>query len=328
MKKLGIVLPTYNRCVYVKESIENLLPQLLNNRGDVCLLVSDNASPDETEKLIRPYADNYPDIVEYVRQKENIGSHANFYFGIKHIEAEFVYLLGDDDIVSPFFVSTILYLLKYNPNVGMIHFNYLEGPNDLKIVKVHNSTVTEHCLCKNYQNGKQFVKDVLISPSFMSSDIFRKECMIKGLNTNYHKDCYGYDWLVCLYTGIMDKPCIYYELPLVVQRYGGLYQNFALNTIVGQHKVFEYISEMIPDILLLWKEKVKSQDSWNAIAVIKTIPHDREYYKQWYEEMKKCLGSKWQIFNLSIAVKIPACFSKPWFVVVDFFNKLLLYKRS
>ena len=328
MKKLGVVLPTYNRCKYAKEGVEILLPQLLKNIDEVCLLITDNASPDDTEQKLRPYAKRYPELITYVRQKENIGPHANFYYGIKNIDAEYVYLLGDDDLVCPSFVQTILQLLKDNPDVGMIHFNYLEGSSDLKRVKVHKTSVTDNSLCKYYQSGKSFVEDMLISPSFMSSDVFRKECMLKGLETNYHEDCYGYDWLVCLYTGVIDRQCIYYEMPLVVQRYGGEYQKFALNTIIGQHKTFEYVSDMIPDILSLWKRDLISQNSWNVIAVIKTITKDRKFYKLWYGEMKNCLGNQWQRFNLYIAIFIPVFFSIPLLTVMDVLNKLCLYKKN
>jgi len=328
MKKLGIVLPTYNRCKFAKEGVENLLPQLLNNRENVCLLITDNASSDDTEKLLRPYSEEYPEIIEYFRQKENIGPHANFYFGIKHLNTDYIYLLGDDDLVSPYFVTTILCLLEKYPDIGMIHFNYLEGQSDLKRVKVHKSKVIDNGLCKLYQIGKNFVNDMLISPSFISSNVFKKECMLKGLETNYHEDCYGYDWLVCLYTGIIEKQCIYYELPLVVQRYGEAYPKFALNTILGQHRIFEYLSEIIPDAMIKWQKDVRLQNSWNVIAIIKTIIPHRRFYKKWYRELSTCLGSQWQRFNLFIAINMPFFFSKPWFAIIDILNKLYLYKKK
>lgn len=310
MKKLGVVLPTYNRCKYAKEGVDILLPQLLRNRGEVCLLITDNASPDETEQQLKPYAEKYPELITYVKQKENIGPHANFYYGIKHIDSEYVYLLGDDDLVSPNFVQIILHLLEYNPKVGMIHFNYLEGQSDLKRIKVHKTSVTDYSLCKHYQDGKLFVEDVLISPSFMSSDVFRKECMLKGLETNYHEDCYGYDWLVCLYTGVVDKPCIYYEMPLVVQRWGSWYPESALNTILGQQRVFDYLSDYFPNISSKWKERT-SNNGIETIRVVLTITKNKRLYKSYYGELKNCLINPLHRFCLFVATYTPPFISVP-----------------
>ena len=327
MKKLGIVLPTYNRSRYALECVELLLPQLLRNREAVSLLITDNASPDDTEKMLRPFSVQYPELITYIKQAENIGPHANFYYGIKHIDAEYIYLLGDDDKVSPFFAETILLLIHANPKVGMIHFNYLEGAKSLNNIKVHRAEIKSQSLCKHYHSGSEFIKEMLVSPSFISSNVFRKDCMLKGMKENFHEDCYGYDWLVCLYTGVIDTPCLYFEVPLVIQRYGGYYKKFALNTILGQHKVFEYLSDLIPNVLNLWREDVRFQKSWDAISVIKTIPQDKKFYINWYPEIKKGLGNWWQIFNLSIAIHMPELFSKWWFAIVSVVNKIILHKR-
>lgn len=309
MKKLGIVLPTYNRCQYAKEGVENLLPQLLNNRENVCLLITDNASSDDTEKLLRPYSEKYPEIIEYVRQKNNIGPHANFYYGIKYLNTDYIYLLGDDDLVSPYFVLTILHLLETYPDVGMIHFNYLEGHSDLKRVEVHKSSVSDNSLCKRYQNGKNFVKDMLISPSFISSDVFKKECMLKGIEANYHEDCYGYDWLVCLYTGVLERQCIYYELPLVVQRYGEAYAKFALNTILGQQRVFDYLDDYVPGISNIWKD-IASKQGGNMTRVIRSICGNKSLYQPYYDDLRKCLKNPIHRFSLFMALYFPTFLSK------------------
>ncbi len=322
MKKLGVVLPTYNRANYAYENVTHLIPQLAAHKDSVTLLISDNASTDNTKMLLEPLSGQHPDIICYVRQKENIGPHANFYYGVKNIDAEYIYLLGDDDIVSPNFIDTILKLLYDNPGVGLLHFNYLEGPEDLHIIRNHHKRIFDNNLVKKYKDGKQFVKELLIAPSFMSANVFLRDCMLKGLETNYHDDVYGYDWLVCLYTGILDTPCLYYDLPLVVQRYGGLYQNFALNTILGQHKVFEYLADKVEGIVNIWEEETKHQNVYDVIAVISTIPQFRKFYKKKYSDISGCLKSKWQRFCLFIAVHFWTGISGPILKCMLIANKL------
>lgn len=315
MKKLGIVLPTYNRCKYAHESVLALLPQLKKNTENVSLLITDNASPDSTEEMLRPLAVQYPEIITYVRQPKNIGPHANFYYGIKNIDAEYVYLLGDDDLVSPHFVDTILEIIETNSEVGIIHMNYLEGPENLKDVTVHHHEIHDFHLIKNYNDGTSFIKDFMIAPSFMSSNVFRRDCMLDGLKSNYHEDCYGYDWLVCLYTGIINKKCLYYNLPLVVQRWGGAYARFALNTILGQQRVFDYMNPYIPGISEYWRNSVSGM--YSTLSAIKSICSNKKTYKPYFKEIKSCLKSRTHRICLYCALFLPSVIGK---IIIDEFK--------
>lgn len=328
MKKLGIVFPTYNRCNYAYEGVSALIPQLLRNQEHVSLLITDNASPDSTEEMLKPFAEKYSNFIVYVRQKQNIGPHANFYYGIENIQAEYIYLLGDDDIVSPHLVDILLNLLSSNQEIGMLHFNFLSGVEDLHSVKACHESIRSKSLCLKYSSGWDFVKDFLIAPSFMSSNVFRKDCMLKGMENNYHEDCFGYDWLLCLYSGIVDKECLYYDLPLVVQRFGRVYQNFALNTIVGQHKLFEYLSNKTNDLVSLWEDEVKYQKCYNAIAVISTIPEYRDFYKSKYKDLENCLKSKIQRMCLFVSVYFIPEVSLPILFLVRIVNKIYLLVRN
>lgn len=315
MKKLGIVLPTYNRAKYALEGIQALMPQLLHNSDRTCLLISDNASTDDTEKVLKPFAEKYPDIIRYVKQSENIGPHANFYFGIKNIDAEYVYLLGDDDLVSPNFIDIILNILDNNQDVGIVHMNYLEGPEDLKEVSIHHRHINNIRLIKIFNEGTEFIKEMLISPSFISSNVFRRDCMLEGLKSNYHEDCYGYDWLVCLYTGLVNKKCLFYNLPLVVQRWGSPYPRFALNTLLGQQRVFDYMDPYIPGTSELWRNHVSSM--YSTLSVIRTICADKKLYKPYYKEINSCLRSRVHRFSLLSALFLPSVIGK---IIIDIFK--------
>lgn len=328
MKKFGIVIPTYNHAKFTVSGVEVLLPQLLKYKSEVALLISDNASTDSTEELISPIANCHSDVIEYFRHSSNVGPHANFYFGVKHIDAEYVCLLGDDDIVSPNYIEVVLSLLNDNKDVGMIHFNYLCGLSDLKKVSVYHNTVFDTNLICKYQDGKSFIYSLLIGPSFMSSNVFLKESMLLGMNDNYHEDCFGYDWLACLYYGVLDKPCIYYELPMIVQRFGNMYQRYALNTILGQHRLFEYAIND-PDLVHRWEIAVNRQEPINMISVISSIPQFRDFYKIWYKEMSVCLISNIQHILLFISVYFPRWISVPILSLSNLINKIyLLWNRK
>ena len=87
MKLLTIVLPTYKRCKFVEENIIAILPQLIKYKEEVSLLVTDNASNDGTTEVVSRFLNADCDI-KYHCQKENIGAHGNFYWGIDNSESE------------------------------------------------------------------------------------------------------------------------------------------------------------------------------------------------------------------------------------------------
>lgn len=69
---VSICIPTYNRAPYLKKSLDSLSCQPEFQRGLVEIVVSDNASTDDTEKLIETYQAQY-DNIKYYRNDSNIG---------------------------------------------------------------------------------------------------------------------------------------------------------------------------------------------------------------------------------------------------------------
>lgn len=73
MKKplLSICIPTYNRSVYLRKSIESIVCQREFTDGDVEIVISDNASEDDTQAVGKEFAGKY-DNFHYYRNEENI----------------------------------------------------------------------------------------------------------------------------------------------------------------------------------------------------------------------------------------------------------------
>ncbi|AFL89554.1 glycosyl transferase [Terriglobus roseus DSM 18391] len=103
---LTIAIPTYNRSRYLREFLEALLPQI-ESANDVELLISDNASPDDTAEMLAevlPVGGRF----RVVRQAENIGSDANFCFCYRQATGKYFWLCGDDDILRPGTMAALL----------------------------------------------------------------------------------------------------------------------------------------------------------------------------------------------------------------------------
>lgn len=68
---LSICIPTYNRSQYLKKSIDSIVIQKEFLNGSVEIVISDNASTDDTEGLLRPYVEKYSNFY-YFRNKKNV----------------------------------------------------------------------------------------------------------------------------------------------------------------------------------------------------------------------------------------------------------------
>ena len=104
---LTIAIPTYKRCKYAVQNVKYLLPQVVAYQDSVRLLVTDNHSEDGTFEELSSLANQYKEVFTLYEQEKNIGWMNNFFFGIEHSDSEFVFLLGDDDIVSPNFLDIV-----------------------------------------------------------------------------------------------------------------------------------------------------------------------------------------------------------------------------
>ncbi len=96
---LTIAIPTYNRAGCLKELLHLLIDQV-KDEPRIELMISDNASPDDTPSVVRDFiARGLPAC--YIRNPENIGADANFLQCFEKARGKYVWLFSDDDLIVP-----------------------------------------------------------------------------------------------------------------------------------------------------------------------------------------------------------------------------------
>lgn len=86
-------MPVYNGGKYIEEALNSLLGQTFS---DFELIISDNASNDETEAICRVYASK-DSRIRYVRQARNLGAVYNFQFVLNEaVSTYFMWAAADD----------------------------------------------------------------------------------------------------------------------------------------------------------------------------------------------------------------------------------------
>jgi glycosyltransferase involved in cell wall biosynthesis len=113
--KLTVGIPTFNRAELLTQAIESVLAQSFT---DFRLIVSDNASEDNTPDCVRSFGDER---IDYVRSERNVGAIANINRLITLADTEFLVLLPDDDVLYPGHLAAAVELLERHENVGLAH---------------------------------------------------------------------------------------------------------------------------------------------------------------------------------------------------------------
>ena len=102
--KLSLCIPTYNRARHLAETLDNVIAQATD---EVEIVVSDNASPDDTAEIVHTRQAGFPRLI-YFRQTENLGADRNYLQSVALASGEWCWLLGDDDLLEPGAIASVL----------------------------------------------------------------------------------------------------------------------------------------------------------------------------------------------------------------------------
>jgi glycosyltransferase involved in cell wall biosynthesis len=115
--RLTVGLPVYNGEKYLVESIEALLGQTFE---DFELIISDNASIDDTADICRRYA-KQDRRIRYIRQPKNIGSTPNHNFLVQQAHGELFKWAAADDLYARDLLQHCVDALDEFPDVVLAH---------------------------------------------------------------------------------------------------------------------------------------------------------------------------------------------------------------
>lgn len=146
--KVDILMAICNGEFYLEEQIKSILNQSYNN---ICLLLRDDGSADNSMEIVRKYADHFPDIVRLISDARGcLGAIQNFSMLLSHSSAQYVMFCDQDDIWLPKKIELTLKKIKameseFGENTPLlVHTN-------LKVVDEHLDVLSAsfwkyHCL--------------------------------------------------------------------------------------------------------------------------------------------------------------------------------------
>jgi len=172
--KVSVCIPVYNGQDYIAEAIESVQAQTFH---DYEIIVCDNCSTDDTEKIVRSYDDAR---IRYCRNEKNLGLVGNANRCLELSEGEYICILHHDDTMLPENLELKAKVLDENPQVGFVHSNLYwvdEGGNVL-------SEWLEDAQRDYIEDGKKvFLRYMKRMPKgaliFIGSVLARKECYVE-----------------------------------------------------------------------------------------------------------------------------------------------------
>jgi glycosyltransferase involved in cell wall biosynthesis len=118
MPVVSVIIPTYNRAVYLIEAIQSTLAQTYT---DFEVIVVDDGSTDGTREALTHFIAN--GTIRYFYQ-DNRGEAAARNKGIGEARGEYIAFLDSDDLFCPEHLARHVKYLALHPEVGLVHSDF------------------------------------------------------------------------------------------------------------------------------------------------------------------------------------------------------------
>lgn len=171
--KLTIAIPTYNRDKYLDRCLENIFLQIGGHEDEVEIIVSDNASTDNTYQVIEKYKAEGRSI-KYFRNEQNMGPDYNIYQCYDKANGNYVLALGDDDLLIDTAIVKIVNVIDTG-TYGLIYLNSTFFTDDVS--KSFNNDSKGYLV---YDDHFSFLRKVNINITFISGNIINKSFFLES----------------------------------------------------------------------------------------------------------------------------------------------------
>lgn len=119
---LTIAIPTYNRNELLNDCVKNIIPQMKD--GCKLLIVDNNSAVSAKESLIKFGINVDQANIKFIRNLINIGGAANILRCLENCDTEWLYCLGDDDIIDEGAISLILNTIENHGSDKLLYLSF------------------------------------------------------------------------------------------------------------------------------------------------------------------------------------------------------------
>lgn len=182
--RVSVLVPSYNYGSQLRRCIDSVLAQRYPHFE---LVISDDASSDDSDAIVRSYADRR---IVYERQPHNLGMVPNWRRCVELASGEYLLLLGADDYLKPNMLARCAEVLDRDPDIAFCHTAAEFFDEHGKIVSTTGAFRRSYVaagtqLVEGYLKGRRVVN---------SASVFRRSCFeaVGGWSDAY-KNCMDLD---------------------------------------------------------------------------------------------------------------------------------------
>ena len=163
---LSICIPTRNRSDRLARCVETLTNlRIFRESSEIELVISDNASTDDTGEVCSRFSARWPNRIKYFRNQGNEGD-MNFYLAMARGAGEFLKLSNDTLLFSDDGLSAILHAVK-------------ENINERPLLFFTNGNGTSREMCKKCKTMDEFLLEASFYSTWIGSVGFWKDQLLR-----------------------------------------------------------------------------------------------------------------------------------------------------
>lgn len=161
--KVSVIVPVYNVEKYIKKCLNSLVNQTLD---EVEIVVVNDGSPDNSQKIIDEYTKKYKNIKSYVKENGGLSDARNY--GIKRATGKYISFVDSDDYIRKDMLEKMYnYAIQKNFDVVVCDSINVYSDGTEILIKSNN----------NYSDDD--VKNYIISPPMACTRLFKKSIFDK-----------------------------------------------------------------------------------------------------------------------------------------------------
>lgn len=187
--KISICIPQFNRIEYLKINLQHIAQQ---KNAEIEVIVSDDASTDDTYLQIPEIQKNYPFPLTYFRFEKNEGYDRNLRKSLELATGDYCFILGNDDALTHEMVISELtdFLINHDyPEIGFCNSADYVNKDEVQI-RAQNSSVIGR--------GPQTALKYYSSFSFVAGIIVKRESFEEVNTSKFDKSIYVQIYLATL----------------------------------------------------------------------------------------------------------------------------------
>ncbi|MBI5873413.1 MAG: glycosyltransferase family 2 protein [Candidatus Omnitrophica bacterium] len=170
--KFSVCIATYNMGSLIGRTLDDVLAQSYNNYE---IIVSDNASTDETQKIVESYNDSR---IRYFKNQNNVGYAANLNLCVGHAKGDIIFLMSAKSRISQDALEETCRAFSLSEDVGAVTRPYYWYGEDLgQVVRAKDRFAEKSDLLVSVHDDPRHIIEVFKTVDNPGGLAYKKEFM-------------------------------------------------------------------------------------------------------------------------------------------------------